>query len=257
MIFDTFMFRDELDMLEFRLSHMENHHVRHVIVEATRTHRGEPKPLVLQENWERFKPWHNRIHLVTCDVLAPPEAESDPWRREHAQRDAARESIISQAKREDMVLISDVDEIPDMRRLIEWPTTQPAVLLQRVLAFAVDWQFADEQSTSVLCPSALLGWSPLSLIRDSRHGYAPMQHAGWHFSWLGGPEGIRNKAAAHCHAEHDQVLAEGVASGWLYEQGHSIWNDALHPVDVDESWPAWVRDRKCPEGWFRPREEAQ
>ena len=32
---------------------------------------------------------------------------------------------------------------------------------------------------------------------------------------------------------------------------------AGRPVDVDETWPAWIRDRRCPEIWFRPRETAE
>ena len=80
---------------------------------------------------------------------------------------------------------------------------------------------------------------------------------GWHFSWIGGPEAVREKLeTATCHTE---LLGtpEGdlIASGERYRSGgHTAGHLPVVAVDVDESWPAWIADRKCPDEWFRPRE---
>ena len=257
MIWDTFMFRDELDMLELRLTHMQDYDVVHVIVEAPVSHRGSHKPLHYALNEKRFARWAGRITVVTCDHL-PLSARSSTvtaWDREHLQRDCAREMLLSAAGPADMVLLADVDEIPDMDRLKGIPPGQPVTLRQRIFAFAVDWEFPHEEDTSVLCPAQLLGYATPSFLRDRRQAYAVQDHAGWHFSWLGGSQAIRLKVQSHCHDEQDSQLLQGADNNVLYEQGVGIWGFNLDPRDVDATWPAYIRDRKCPKGWFRPRKK--
>ena len=111
MIHDCVMIRDELDMFQLRLEEMAGYDVRHVVVESRVTHQGVPKPLHFTENQGRFKPWADRIvHIVAEDL---PDAE-DPWVREHAQRDRAL-AALADADPRDLVLISDVDEIPSAK----------------------------------------------------------------------------------------------------------------------------------------------
>jgi hypothetical protein len=250
------MLRDELDMLEFRLAHMEDHEVGHVIVEAPRNHRGDPKGLFYANSEYRFSRWHDRIVRVRCDHLPGREADCGPWLREHLQRDCARETILALAAPDDLVLLADVDEIPDMSLVSRLRPGRPATLRQRVFAFAVDWEFPYEEATSVLCPAGWLRESAPSAVRDSRHMYDVVHGAGWHFSWLGGSAEIRRKVAAHCHEEQDRALLDGADSGALYRDGVGIWGFNLLPVDVDESYPELIRSRKCPANWFRPRKEA-
>ena len=77
--------------------------------------------------------------------------------------------------------------------------------------------------------------------------------AGFHFSWLGGPEAIERKCSRSCHLEiRDKVLA-GNRQGFWYEQGFSLRDERLMPVDVDDTWPRYIRERRCPPEWFRPR----
>lgn len=54
MIIDCFTFFNELDVLEIRLRELDGVVDRFVLVEATLTHQGKPKPLLYAENKERF-----------------------------------------------------------------------------------------------------------------------------------------------------------------------------------------------------------
>lgn len=256
MIWDTFLFRDELDMLEFRLTHLQGEEdVRHVLVEAPVTHRGLVKPLYYELKKEhRFARWADRVTHVVCRHL-PTEAEcSDPWVREHLQRECLRQAVLEQAVPGDLVLLADVDEIPDVGVVRTAPPGQPCVLRQRIFAFAVDWEFPHTEYTSVVVPRGMLAGSPLYRLRDQRGLYPQLGGAGWHFSWLGGNAAISAKAAAHCHREDDEALRNGVSSGALYRDGVGIWGFNLEPRDVDETWPDYIRQRRCPDSWFRPRE---
>lgn len=89
-----------------------------VLVEATTTFSGEPKPLYFAEARARFARWADKIvHVVVDDM---PKG-ADAWDAERFQRDACVRGIETAAP-DDLILLSDVDEIPKpevLARVIE------------------------------------------------------------------------------------------------------------------------------------------
>jgi beta-1,4-mannosyl-glycoprotein beta-1,4-N-acetylglucosaminyltransferase len=251
-IYDCVMLRDELDMLECRLVELEDYDVTHVIVESFVTHRGEPKPLwYANDQSGRFRKWEHRIRSVAVGEAAF-HGLTDPWAREHRQRDAAGLAAVPEP--DDMVLIADVDEIPSAAVLTARPATA-ALIMQRVACFAVDWVWPHLEPTGVLARAEFLNGSSLAGVRDNRHAYPPIMDGGWHLSWMGGHEAHLAKLAAHCHVEQDTPDITGtITSGRAYAEGWHI-GTKLAAVDIDETWPRYVRERRCPASWFRPREE--
>ena len=249
MIWDTAMLRDELDMLQLRLEEMSGLDCRHIVVEARQDHQGHPKPLHFQKNLSRFAPWLERIKYVVPTKL--PD-NPNPWVREHAQRDAALGALNRSAADDgDLVLIADIDEIPNPSVFTVRP--EPAVTLeQMVCAFAVDWMWQPDPTSVLTTAGHAHKVGSLAAIRDNRMAYPRLANAGWHFSWVGGADACREKLDAFCHLEAKDVVREGIDSGDFIERG--LWNVArLTPVDVDETWPAMIRERRCPPEWFRPR----
>ncbi len=108
-IYDCFMFSDELETLELRLRILEEHVDRFVIVEGTRTQNNKEKQLFFKNNRERFKKWEDKIiHIVVDDW---PEFDN-AWTYEHYQRNCILRGLV-QCEPNDVIIISDVDEIPD------------------------------------------------------------------------------------------------------------------------------------------------
>jgi hypothetical protein len=249
-IFDCFMLRDELDMLQMRLEELADLDVTHLLVEATQDHQGHPKPLHFAENQERFARWADRIrHVVVTDLPDHP----NPWVREHAQRDAALTALAA-AHWDDLVLIADIDEIPDPGIFTRHPGSSLALtLMQKVYAFCVDWMWQADPTSVLTTAGHARGVGSLAKIRDGRALYPQVWAAGWHFSWIGGAQACREKLDAFCHLEAREIVRQGIDSGDFIERG--LWNVArLTPVDVDETWPAMIRERRCPPEWFRPRQ---
>ena len=102
-----------------------------------------------------------------------------------------------------------------------------------------------------------LGPTPFATMRDQRN-LAPcpeyLMDAGWHLSWLGGPDRARKKVNAYCHPEVTDRIEAGIADDL------SFWRDGVHvdgvmmlPVDVDSGWPKWIVDGYAPKSWYRPR----
>jgi hypothetical protein len=250
--FDCIMFNDELDMLEFRLTEMQDYpDVRHVLVESVQTHQGEPKPLHYRENMDRFVRWQRRIVYYPASY----SPASSPWVREQRQRDTAWYAL-TRAEPEDMVLVSDVDEIPSRVVLAPNPPYVSA-LQQRVFHSAVDWEYPEPQRTSVLACVGHLKAIPgqsLSTLRSQRDFFPVLENAGWHFSWLGTAEQRQAKLLTTCHTDMPEAEWNAIADGTTWSRGlHYASDSHVRPADVDDTWPAYIRERRCPPSWFRPR----
>ncbi len=123
-LFDCFTFFNELDILELRLRTLEPYVSRFVVVEATTTFRGTAKPLYFAEARDRFRPFLDRIiHVVVDDM----PLSDDPWLAERHQRDAIARGL-GDAEPDDLILVSDVDEIPKPAALSDSLATAPGAI---------------------------------------------------------------------------------------------------------------------------------
>jgi hypothetical protein len=202
-IIDCFPFHDELDLLECRLTELHDTVDAFVLVEADVTHQDAPKPYHFSDNAERFAPWADKITVVRATGLPTKTAAPDPWAREHAQRDWIAEGLAQlDLTGSDIVLQSDVDEIP---RTLHARNVRPGggfvVFGQRGHFWAVDWFYPIEWHGTVagtVTSLSRIGSRPLVKMRDIRlTGTCPqhMRDAGWHLSWLGGPERVTKSSA--------------------------------------------------------------
>lgn len=262
MIWDTFIFNDELNMLECRLTEFARYPepVTHVLVEAELDHRGQPKPLHYARERYYFEPLPNPIvHVVATDLPAV-EDNLDPWSREHAQREHCLTGLHG-IKPGDILLHGDVDEIPRMPALHDAigrvrNGEQAVVLGMRQHQGAVDWLYPHLvwPGTIVTTYRTDRFWS-FSWLRDQRNNLPQQENGGWHLTWVGGVEVQQRKLQTHCHLEMRPEEAQRVRSGQLYELGITHGGTVQLPVEVDDSYPEYVRTRRCPPSWFRPRVE--
>lgn len=122
MIFDCFTFFNELDILDIRLHEMAPVVDKFVLVEATKTFQGQPKPLYYSENKQRYARYSDKIiHVVVEfpeDLQPTRHQRTIGWAREHFQRDKIGNGL-GAAKTGDLIIVSDVDEIIATDRLRE------------------------------------------------------------------------------------------------------------------------------------------
>jgi glycosyltransferase involved in cell wall biosynthesis len=260
-VWSPVMYRGEADMLAMRFAETEGLVDRHVLSEAAVTHRGVAKPLYWPAAGKRFARYARNVDYVEAQLPQVPE----PWVLEHAQRDAAWPLIDAQADDDDIVLICDVDEIPApslLEKARAGKLPQVCSVRMRTFIHAVDWEVPQE----VLPPTCVIATAgyirknggSLAAIRDRRDQYPEIPDGGWHFSWQGGPEAAREKLLTMtCHTE---LLTNGegdlIADGTRYRTSENGGGLPVVPVDVDQTWPAWIREHRCPVAWFRPREDA-
>jgi hypothetical protein len=242
MIWDTFIFgtEDDLPMLECRLATLAGTGVRHLLVESRRDFHGRAKPLWYAENAGQFKAWD--VAAATVHLPAPDPACST-WAREALQREAIRFELTHRgAQLDDLVMLSDVDEIPAPAHA----GTEGAVLLMRHLVHSLQWRMPTFwPGTTCLRFRDITGFQRM---RDMRHSLPGVPDAGWHLSWMGSPVA---KLATTAHTELPQSFADGVRNGACYRDGwHLDGSDVvmMGPA-VPGDWPRWVRDGHAPERW--------
>ena len=130
-IFDCFMYFDEETVLELRLNILSKYVDYFVIVESSFTHKGDRRDLKF--NHQKFKKFKDKLIYITYDE-EPPEISKNKvndkdneavksWKyisnalyRENGQRNYISKGL-DLANNDDMILISDVDEIPNLENL--------------------------------------------------------------------------------------------------------------------------------------------
>jgi len=249
-IFDTFMFNNEFDILRCRLTELADiPNLRHVLVEADVTHGGNtPKPLHYQDHAAEFaQEWGDRIIHVAATGLP---TEVDAWSREHAQREHVRYGLEANGVQpDDIILHGDVDEIPTVLAASMVRPTGFVVFEQRLYCFAVDWFHPMPWPGTVA--ARYKDVTSFAKMRDARlTSFTNIPDAGWHLSWLGGEEVADAKMRSFCHPE---ILPEWEGRlGSCYRDGVHVDGTKMVAVDVDGSWPRWVADGSAPNSWFRP-----
>lgn len=131
-VIDCCTFFNELDPLRLRIKALEKYVDYFVIVEARQTFTGLPKQSLLNQELAPDVVSHPKVVIPTIDL---PKNCSD-WEREDFQRESIG-SIVNQlsANGDDIILLSDVDEIPSPEALKKPFTNCKKAILKR-FAFA-------------------------------------------------------------------------------------------------------------------------
>lgn len=248
-IYDTFLFFNELDLLECRLRELDDSPVwRFILVESAVTFQGKSKPLYFLENQERFAPWLDRIIHVTADIQISGDGVEVPWQREAISREAIFAGL-KDADPEDVIMLSDVDEIPRASTLRECMYVPMTLMLDHHL-FAVDWRHPLLWRGTTI--RQLKNITSFEEMRRERMGedFPLLANSGWHFSYLGGIDMAKEKARAFSHTEATRMLCDSAES--LYRDGAGL-GEQLEAIEIDDTFPQWIQKRECPDSWFRPQ----
>ncbi len=196
MIYDCFTFFNELDLLEIRLEELWDIVDIFVIVEGNKTFSGNYKELFFEENKEKFTKYISKIrHIVVTDS---PET-TDPWIRETYQRNSIIKGI-EDAKENDYIIISDVDEIPKantVKNIIN-KINKPLVFEQTLSYYHLN-NTGKKWYGSII--SKKKDFNTPQIIRDQRNSFNKIINGGWHFSWIGNSNNLIYKLDSFSHQE--------------------------------------------------------
>jgi len=276
MIIDCFTFFNELDLLEIRLNTLKDKVDHFVLVEATLTHQGKPKPLYYNENRHRFKEFENRITAIVVENY-PSNTDSSAWKYEHHQRNCIMKGLTA-CKPEDIIIISDLDEIPNPTCLDQKPDkSEILVLKQRMYYYFLNCINSTNASSYYWNGSTITRFDNLKSPQELREisiRLSGLNHpnfiyrqywktwnyfafklknvkvrlvndGGWHFSYLGGSDAIIKKIEAFAHTEYNKPEFKEISQiEELITHGKDIFNREFTYsfVSIDDSFPNYITD---------------
>ena len=116
-IYDCFQFFDEEHILDLRLNILNDFVDFFVMVESTTDHQGNSKKLNFDS--KKFKEFNNKIiHIVvddTAEAIKKPHIGGESLVEQHQRNSLTRG--LKNCHDNDLVILSDVDEIPDLNKL--------------------------------------------------------------------------------------------------------------------------------------------
>jgi len=228
-IFDCFMYFDEDVVLDLRLNYLSKYIDKFVIIESTYNHKGEKREP--QFNLNKFKKFKEKINYIL--INKKPEGievvnESDNHeeksrkfifnaaKRENFQRNTITQGIISAAD-DDWILVSDLDEIPNLEKNDLRKFKSPLVFFRQHMMYYKFNLILKNYSwlgTKACKKKNLKTPQWLRNIKDRRYPWwridtyfsnikynniKIIEEGGWHFSYIKNPEDIEKKLKSYLH----------------------------------------------------------
>ena len=228
-IFDCFMYFDEEVVLDVRLNTLDKYVDYFVIVESSFTHKGDNKNLMFNHN--KFEKFKNKIIYLVYDkqpkgieAVNENDSENEKSRkyilnaalRENGQRNFIQNGLIK-AEDNDIILISDVDEIPNLSEVNFNSISEKIIMFhQDMFYYKFDLKIPNLLWTGtrgcrkkyLLSPQWLRNvkdrkYFPFRIdILFSEKKYSSIKfisNGGWHFSNIKTAEEIEHKLKSYLH----------------------------------------------------------
>ena len=228
-IFDCFMYFDEDMILDLRLNILNKYVDYFVIVESCFNHKGEKRDLCF--NIKNFKKFEKKIIYLIYDKI-PDKIENinsqdneneqsrkyiyNAFYRESGQRNYIVEGL-SVADNDDLILISDVDEIPNLNKINLEKINEKIILFKQDMfyyKFNLKLPNFEWVGTKACKKKDLLSPQWLRNIKDKKYpiyridsffsktkyiNVKFINKGGWHFTNIKTPEEIKKKLKSYLH----------------------------------------------------------
>ena len=259
-IFDCFMYFDEEQILELRLNVLDEKVDFFVIVESIYNHRGDKRDLLFNKN--KFLKFSKKIiYLVSEEIpknVEPINENEDKKEkdrkyimnaiyRENAQRNLISKGI-KNANKDDLIMISDVDEIPKLESL-DLKNIKNDIFIFKQYMFHYKYNLVLPNfkwtGTKAIKKKNLISPQWLRNIKDKRYPFyridtifskkkytnlKVINDGGWHFTNIKTPKMIRHKFKSYLHHfEFDQTnLVESDIENFIKKK------QAIYNLKVDK-----------------------
>ena len=223
------MYFDEDLLLDIRLNSLNKYVKKFVIAEATYTHNGSPKKLRFDIN--KFKKFRDKINYIIVDTepkniinLSSDDAKDkrgeklilNGMARDYFQRQSLTKGI-KDADKNDLILISDLDEIPCFKNLnFSKINNQVVIFEQKMLYYKLNLLYEDYNwlGTRAIKKKNLISPQWLRNIKGrnypkwrvdilfSKKKYSNLffvKNGGWHFTCLRSAEELEKKLLNFAH----------------------------------------------------------
>jgi beta-1,4-mannosyl-glycoprotein beta-1,4-N-acetylglucosaminyltransferase len=258
-IIDCFIFYNELDLLTYRLNLLYNVVDYFIIVESTHTFVGKTKQLFFNENKQLFEKFSNKIiHIIVNDFPYKHGifniSNENVWCNEYFQRNAISRGInyVDHLSHDDVIIITDVDEIPDPRTLDK---IKQGDITVNVNTLEMDFYYynLNTKHQTKWTLGKIISYKKYNELNISCNDIRNKQcshilNGGWHLSYFGDSLFIQNKIQNFSHqelnnanyADLDKIENRVKNSKDLYDRSScdinkiKIEDNSYLPIDYDK-----------------------
>lgn len=281
-IYDCFSYFNEDTILDIRLNTLNQYVDRFVIVEATRDHAGRNKKLNFNiNNYKKFK--KKIIYIIVEDIPRIVKFFKKNWHPNHARDQFQRNCIsrgLQDANDNDLILVSDLDEIPNLSNLKNSLDKNKIVFFrQKYFRYKLNLSVVANNEEQIIYNSrykecigtvAALkkNFQSPQYLRDLRNKaekfifsqkkkffssqfflFRPyiIENGGWHFAYINTPKLIVNKIQSFCHGELATAENKDIS---IIKSRLSKYIDPIEPdhklekIKLDHKFPDWIIKNK-------------
>lgn len=236
-IIDCFIFYNELDLLNYRLSILNDVVDYFVIVESTHTFTGKEKELFYDKNKNQFEMYQDKIiHIIIDDLPFKfpfiDYLKNEQWENEYHQRNTISRGISKISLLDnDILIISDLDEIPNPSLLLKIKKEELSIeinsLEQDLYCYNLNTQCNCKWYASKILTYNKFVELNINCNDLRQNTYPILQNSGWHLSYFGDEYFIQNKIQTFSHQELntekftniDTIKRKIMLSDNLYDRG--------------------------------------
>ena len=254
-IYDCFSYLDEDLLLNLRLNILNSYVDYFVIIEGNKTWQNNPKKLNF--DIKKFKEFEKKIIYIPVTDL--PSGDN-PYKRENFQRNAISRGLID-SNDEDLIIISDLDEIPDPKKIKSFEKKMRyAVFKQFHFYYKLNLQSQRNPFWygSRICVKKYLK-SP-QWLRSLKFKKRPfwridkyrlnniIENGGWHFCNLKVPEKLLYKYKNLCETDDPYIFKEKIDEKYLdLDEIKKRINNGLDIIGRDENYKHIRLDERFPD----------
>ena len=258
-IFDCFQYFNEDHIADLRFNILDEYVDFFVIVESTVNHQGQTRKLHFDKN--KYKKFQNKIVYIevddTPDNIKKPHTGGESLVEQH-QRNSIMKGL-NKSQDNDLIILSDVDEIPDLNKLKVFDKNKYAVFSQKMFMYKLNLLNLNENNWhgSKICLKKNLK-SPQWLRNlkfkkypfwriDKQKNLQIIDDGGWHFAYLQDVKNISKKIKSFAHGEFNKVEIVSEKNIELkINQGEDVLGRGykIKKIEIDSSYPEYIINNK-------------
>ena len=257
-IYDCFQYFNEDHIVDLRLNILNKHVDYFVISESTKTHQGKEKKLNF--NIKNFLKYKNKIKYIVADYKKKIDFDNHVGGESPVEKHQRNQLIegIQDASHDDLIILSDSDEIPDLTKLKEINQNKKYVAFsQKMFMYKLNLQNLNESNWIGSKITLKKNITTMQELRDLKFKKYPFWRfdkrnlqiikGGWHFSFLQKPEDIIRKIKSFSHGEFNEnnIIDKKKIEKKILDN-EDIFNRGfkLKKIDIDSEFPDFILNNK-------------
>ena len=271
MIIDSFLFFQELDLLEIRLEYLYPIVDKFIIIEARQSFKGNEKNYIFEQNIDRYQKYLDKIIYNKIEdfhtkyeglIKFLEKSNSRVYKKisvfierhdyyskknlshilDSYHRECIHIALDKFCEEEDIILLSDLDEIPPfeiVKKLKHKKNLKDfSVFVQHEFQYFLNNYAGSNWYGTIVSPYRLIKEYSLNKLRKDSRRFKVLANAGYHFTSIGNKKSIINKIESWGHQEFNhKIIKENIEEN--IKNGKDIFyrikRNKNKPINIEKS----------------------